>query len=94
MLAVVLVVAVLGIGFGVSFVREGSLVVPSLDIGLEVAVEDVIGFGVSPIVGLALITWVVIKWVVSGPSVVTLDVPTLSIGFGVSSMRVGPAVDP
>ena len=53
MLAVVLVVAVLGIGFGVSFVREGSLVVPSLDIGLEVAVEDVIGFGVSPIVGLA-----------------------------------------
>ena len=89
MLAVVLVVAVLGIGFGVSFVREGSLVVPSLDIGLEVAVEDVIGFGVSPIVGLTLITCVV-----SGPSVVTLDVPTLSIGFGVSSMRVGSTVDP
>ena len=94
MLAVVLVVAVLGIGLGVSFVRDGSLVVPSLDIVLEVAVEDVIGFGVSPIVGLALITWVVIKWVVSGPSDVTFDVPTLSIGFGVSSMRVGPAVDP
>ena len=52
------------------------------------AVEEVpvfIGFGVSPIVGLILVSCVV-----SGSSVV----PTLSIGFGVSPMRVAPPVDP
>ena len=52
------------------------------------AVEEVpvfIGFGVSPIVGLILVSCVV-----SASSVV----PTLSIGFGVSSMRVCPPVDP
>lgn len=52
------------------------------------AVEEVpvfIGIGVSPIVGLILVSCVV-----SGSSVV----PTLSIGFVVSSMRVAPPVDP
>jgi len=76
-LEVVLVVALLDIGFGVSPVREASLVVPMLDIDsvgwvLEVAVEDVlvfIGFGVSSIVGFALMSLVV-----SGTSVVTLKV--------------------
>ena len=54
------------------------------------AVEDVlIGFGVSSMVGFTLIFWVV-----SGTSVVTFEVPSLSIGIGVSSMRVEPPVDP
>ena len=93
MLAVVLVVALLDIGFGVSLVREDSMVVPLLDVTsvgwvLEVAVEDVlvfIGFGVSPIVGFTLISWVV-----SGTLDVTFEVPSLSISVGVSSMRVDP----
>ena len=99
MLAVVLVVILLGIGLGVSPVREGSLVVPVLDIEyvgwvLEVAVEDVrvfIGFGVSSTVGFTLISWVVMNWVVAADtSVVTFEVPLLSIGFGVSSIRFDP----
>ena len=54
------------------------------------AVEEVfIGFGVSSIIGFTLISCVVF-----GASVVTFDVPSLSIGTGVSSMRVGPPVDP
>ena len=54
------------------------------------AVEDVfIGFGVSSIAGFALISCVVF-----GASVVTFEVPSLSIGTGVSSVRVGPPVDP
>ena len=93
MLAVVLVEALLDIGFGVSLVREDSMVVPLLDVTsvgwvLEVAVEDVlvfIGFGVSPIVGFTLISWVV-----SGTLDVTFEVPSLSISVGVSSMRVDP----
>ena len=77
-LAVVLVVALLDIGLGVSPVREGFLVVTMLDVGsvgwvIEVAVvEDVlvfIGFGVSSIVGFVLMSWVV-----SGTSVVTFEV--------------------
>jgi len=77
-LAVVLVVALLDIGLGVSPVREESLVVPLLESGsvgwvIEVAVvEDVlvfIGFGVSSIVGLALMSLVV-----SGTSVITFEV--------------------
>jgi len=76
-LAVVLVVALLNIGLGVSPVREGPLVVPLLESGsvgwvIEVAVEDVlvfIGFGVSSIVGLALMSLVV-----SGTSVITFEV--------------------
>jgi len=77
-LAVVLVVALLDIGLGVSPVREGFLVVTMLDVGsvdwvIEVAVvEDVlvfIGFGVSSIVGLTLMSWVV-----SGTSVFTFEV--------------------
>jgi len=92
-LAVVLVEALLDIGFGVSLVREDSMVVPLLDVTsvgwvLEVAVEDVlvfIGFGVSPIVGFTLISWVV-----SGTLDVTFEVPSLSISVGVSSMRVDP----
>ena len=93
MLAVVLVEPLLDIGFGVSLVREDSMVVPLLDVTsvgwvLEVAVEDVlvfIGFGVSPIVGFTLISWVV-----SGTLDVTFEVPSLSISVGVSSMRVDP----
>jgi len=76
-LAVVLVVALLGIGFGVSPVREGPLVVPMLDVAsvgwvIEVTGEDVlvfIGFCVSSIVGFALMSLVV-----SGTSVVTFEV--------------------
>ena len=93
MLAVVLVEALLDIGFGVSLVREDSMVVPLLDVTsvgwvLEVAVEDVlvfIGFGVSPIVGFTLISWVV-----SGTLDVTFEVPSLSISVGVSSIGVDP----
>ena len=52
-----------------------------------------IGLGVSPTVGFTLISWVVMKWVVCGSLDVTLEVPPVSIGLGVSSW-LGPPVDP
>ena len=95
------VVPGLGIGLGVSPNREGSLVVPWLDIGSvgwvpEMAVDIVIvfiGLGVSPTLGFTLISWVVMKCVVCGSLDVTLEVPPVSIGLGVSSW-LGPPVDP
>ena len=52
-----------------------------------------IGLGVSPTLGFTLISWVVMKCVVCGSLDVTLEVPPVSIGLGVSSW-LGPPVDP